>query len=362
MKLRLAQEQEEAAAGELATVLESERVRIAGSRQRIEKILMLTNVTNDLSSTLDLKGVVEHAVAWTRELTGQMGEPKVVLFDEHGSREFRRSEGTGVVTREPIDRVRQGIRERMTPLLVSDLMRDQRFRDLNIDASGVRSVIATPLIRGKGVIGVLHVHSAEKGAFTPEDWRLISLLGDLTSVAIQNARLYQRTQEEAITDGLTEVFVHRYFQERLTEEMRRVREAKGDLTLLMVDVDNFKVFNDTYGHLAGDSVLRGIAQVLRESVRGTDLVARYGGEEFAVVLVETSRDPGFIVAERLRAAVEAFNFKDVAPTKPVTVSVGLACFPDHAEDERSLIERADEALYEAKRIGKNRVVITGVKS
>lgn len=362
LKLKLAQEEEAEAGSELGKVLENERVRIAGARQRIEKILMLTSVTNDLSSTLDLRGVVDNTLTWTRELAGHAGEPRILLFDEHGARVFRWSEGSTVVAREEPDPVSVWIRERKTPLLVSDVRRDQRFREVVDRLGDSRSLIATPLIRGKAVIGVLHVWSGAREAFTPEDWRLVSLLGDLTSVAIQNALLYQRTQEEAITDGLTEVFVHRYFQERLAEEMKRAREGGGKLTLLMVDIDNFKAFNDTYGHLTGDTVLRGIAQVLREGVRGTDIVARYGGEEFAVLLVETGRDPGALVAERLRAGVEAYNFQDISMTKPVTVSMGLACFPENAPDERGLIEVADEALYAAKRSGKNRVVMAGLRT
>ena len=128
------------------------------------------------------------------------------------------------------------------------------------------------------------------------------------------------------------------------------------LTLLMADIDNFKNVNDTFGHLAGDTVLKRIARVMRDCVRGTDMVARYGGEEFAVLLVETARESARLVAERLRTAVKALDFSDTGINSPVTISIGLACFPEDASDERSLIEQADSVLYQAKRLGKDRVV------
>ena len=363
LRIRLAEEEEKEARAELAKELGDGLRHLAGSRQRIEKILMLTNLTNDLSSTLDLKGVIGHALAWTREVAGQSGEPELALLDEHGESVYRLADGALTVAREEFDPISQWVRERMMPLFVADLSRDLRFRAAGwMPGSGIRSVIATPLTRGKSVIGVLRLQSGAAESFTPEDWRLISLTGDLASIAIQNSLLYQRTQEEAITDGLTELFVHRYFQERLREELRRSREAGIELSLLMVDIDDFKVFNDTWGHLAGDAVLKRIALTLREGVRGTDIAARYGGEEFAVLLVETAGGPGFLVADRLRAAVEKLAFDDIGLSRPVTVSVGVASFPVNAQDERSLVERADEALYAAKRAGKNRAMAARLAS
>lgn len=358
IRLELASQEELEANAAVTKTLEGERKRIASSRERIEKLNMLTAVTNDLSSTLELNGVMMHALRWDRELTGRVGESRVVMFDEQGARVYRINDGELSVAREEPDALCAWVRGRMMPLLVTDLARDPRFRGADAEVQGVRSVIATPLSRGSTVMGVLMVQSAERDAFTPEDWRLLSLLGDLTGVSIQNALLYQRTQEEAITDGLTEVFVHRYFQERLVEELKRSLELDLPLTLLMIDIDNFKSLNDTFGHLAGDAVLKQIARTLREGIRGTDMVARYGGEEFAIMLVETAREGGTLVAERLRESVAALDFASQDIKRQVTVSIGLACSPEHAADPRALIERADESLYAAKRGGKNRVVVT----
>jgi diguanylate cyclase (GGDEF)-like protein len=357
LRLKRAQEQEEEASVVLMRNNDTWRGLISSSRNRIEKVLSLTNVTNDLSSTLDLKSTVSHTMTWTRELVGRGGDPSVVLFDEQGSRIYRGTDGDIAVGREDPGPISLWVKERMLPLSVANLTVDPRFRGTGMESSGVKSLIAAPLVREKAVIGVLQVTSREPEQYTPEDWRLITLLGDLASVSIQNALLYQRTQEEAITDGLTEVYVHRYFQDRLTDEIKRSGESGSPLVLLMTDIDDFKAFNDTYGHPVGDAVLRSIARTLRDGVRGTDIVARYGGEEFAILLVETESEGGMLVAERLRAAVAGLSFAESGITRQVSVSVGLACFPADARDERTLIERADEALYTAKRGGKNRVAV-----
>lgn len=358
-KLNLAREEDQVTSSDLNSSLARERERINASRQRIEKIHMLTSLASELSSTLDLRSVVSTTLARTRELTGQAGTVKLVQFEDQGVRAYTLQDGNISIAREDADPLSVWIRKRALPLTVSDLPRDLRFREAEGELPRIRSLIGAPLIREHAVFGVLQVSSEAAEAFSAEDWRLLALLADLASVAVQNAQLYARTQEEAITDGLTEVFVHRYFHERLVEEMKRAREQSAPLTLLMADIDNFKGVNDTFGHLAGDAVLKRIARVLREGIRGTDLVARYGGEEFAVLLVETTREPAHLVAERLRAAVEALPLAELGVDRPVTVSVGMASFPGDASDERGLIERADECLYAAKRGGKNRVVVAG---
>ncbi len=356
LNLRRAREEDELAAATITRELEDERRRLSASRNRIERIGMLTDVASDLSATLDLPDVVGAALRRTRELTGQAGEPRIVLFAGDDARVYRSGEAGVSVAREEPDALLQWVRARGLPLMVEDLQRDLRFRSVTGELPRARAVIAAPLMQERAVAGVLAVESAAPGAFSQEDWRLLSPMADLTAVAIQNAMLYQRTQEEAITDGLTEVFVHRYFMDRFSHELRRAREQGIPLVLLMADIDNFKSCNDTYGHLAGDAVLKRVARALKDGVRGTDLVARYGGEEFAVLLVETGREAAQPVAERLRASVEATAVADLGLVKGVTISMGLAEFPRNASDERGLVERADEALYQAKREGKNRVV------
>jgi diguanylate cyclase (GGDEF)-like protein len=156
----------------------------------------------------------------------------------------------------------------------------------------------------------------------------------------------------AITDTMTEIANHRAFQERLREEIARAQRYNYPFILLMLDVDNFKPYNDTYGHPAGDQVLRQIASVMRDSVREGDLVARYGGEEFAALLPQTAARAGRVVAERIRQSVARTSFGH----REVTLSIGAAEFADDGADAETLIVNADKALYAAKNRGRNCVV------
>ncbi|MBI2266274.1 MAG: diguanylate cyclase [Armatimonadetes bacterium] len=164
----------------------------------------------------------------------------------------------------------------------------------------------------------------------------------------------QVLQEQAITDHLTGLYNHRFFWSRLREEIARASRYGRILSLLMLDVDDFKGFNDTQGHLAGDEVLRSVGQTLRQSIRGTDVVARYGGEEFAAIFPETPLSGANIVAERIRSKIAALRFEQYQLLR-VTVSGGIAAYPDHGSAAEDLVSSADAALYTSKARGKNRI-------
>jgi len=173
-------------------------------------------------------------------------------------------------------------------------------------------------------------------------------------LAEANARLAQL----AVTDGLTGLYNHRHFHERLTLEVERSQRSGLPLSLLMLDVDHFKQFNDTYGHPSGDEVLRQLARVLGDTRRANDVVARYGGEEFAVILVDTPKFTAAKVAERVRERIYDNDFSEAAPRAGrLSVSIGVATFPDDGGDAEALVRSADTALYAAKRAGRNRVVL-----
>jgi diguanylate cyclase (GGDEF)-like protein len=180
-------------------------------------------------------------------------------------------------------------------------------------------------------------------------------------LAESNARLAQL----AVTDGLTGLYNHRHFHERLALEVERSQRSGLPLSLLMLDIDHFKQFNDSYGHPAGDEVLRQLARVLADARRANDVVARYGGEEFAVILVDTAKFTAAKVAERIRERIVGHDFSDASamarPASPkpsaITVSFGVATFPEDGNDAEALVRAADTALYAAKRAGRNRVVL-----
>jgi diguanylate cyclase (GGDEF)-like protein len=168
------------------------------------------------------------------------------------------------------------------------------------------------------------------------------------------AELYERL---AHTDGLTDLYNYRFFQQLLSVEMSRAQRFRRPLSLIMLDIDHFKAYNDVYGHQAGDHALRRLAALLRRSSRSYDLVARYGGDEFVIILPETDRGTAAEVAERIRACVEQTSptGNDVLPGHQLTTSLGIASFPQDATDTGDLIRKADRALYQAKSAGRNRL-------
>jgi diguanylate cyclase (GGDEF)-like protein len=174
-------------------------------------------------------------------------------------------------------------------------------------------------------------------------------------IGLRRALLYQKVQGLTITDVLTSAYCRRYFLERFSEELRRSRKNKLSLTFLMIDIDNFKQFNDRYGHLVGDAILRQVSKTIRDAVRQIDFIGRYGGEEIAVVLAETSKEQANFAAERIRQAIATETIKVYDEALKVTVSIGVATYPENSFNIQGLIEMADQALYLAKETGKNKV-------
>jgi diguanylate cyclase (GGDEF)-like protein/excisionase family DNA binding protein len=240
---------------------------------------------------------------------------------------------------------------------------------------GERSSLSVPMVHGGGVVGLFYLsETRERHTFDARDMRLATAIAAQGAVALENARAYAQIARQAITDGLTGLYNHAHLEERLEEEVARARRYKTNLSAIMTDIDDFKKFNDKYGHPQGDKLLREISRVLRESTREkVDLVSRYGGEEFCILLPNTPAQvmPGdeavadgvmtpsaAVVAERIRAAVEGTRFEGY-PGRPdirVTLSLGIASFPANASTGAELVANADKALYLAKREGKNRVV------
>lgn len=243
------------------------------------------------------------------------------------------------------------------PLLVRDVARDFRFpRDAAAqETRPLGALIAAPLISAQRVLGVLRAESGTAGMFSAEDLRLLDIVADLAAMAIENTRLYLRTAELAITDDLTGLAVHRYFHERFEEELARARRHRGPVAVLLIDLDHFKRYNDTYGHPAGDKLLRTIAQALRRLQGPGDLIARYGGEEFAVLLHGVGREEACRQAEALRAALAAQPIVLRQGTATITVSIGVAAVPEDGEDRARVLQAADQRLYRAKSAGRNQV-------
>jgi two-component system cell cycle response regulator len=208
----------------------------------------------------------------------------------------------------------------------------------------------------KDIMGILVLLSEEINALSPYQIELLEVLGNQASTSIANAKFHEEIERLAITDGLTGLFNHRHFQERLSQEFNRLERFSEPISLLIIDIDNFKKINDTYGHPVGDTVLKDVANIVRKTIRNIDIPARYGGEEFTVILLGTQARGAMNMAERLRKAVMNTAFSAGENIFKVTVSTGISTYPHGIRRKEELIERADKALYHAKRTGRNRSV------
>ncbi len=215
-----------------------------------------------------------------------------------------------------------------------------------------KSVCVAPLIADNKFLGALTVEGLAANLLDN-----FSILVNQFSLQFERIRLYQKIQKMATTDGLTDLFVRRYFLKRLQEEIERSTRHNLKLGFLMVDVDHFKQYNDKFGHLTGDVVLREVAAMIKANVREIDLVARFGGEEFSVLLPDTDKDGTANVAERIRAGIDRHRFQAYNETIKIEVSIGVASFPEDALQTQDLIDKSDQALYRAKQEGRNRVCL-----
>ena len=207
---------------------------------------------------------------------------------------------------------------------------------------------AVPLLSENKFVGVLTIDNLSK-----VDFDRFLIVAMQFALEIKKVLLYETVEELAITDSLTGLYTRRYFFERFNEELQRSKRHGFKFSFLMIDIDDFKRCNDTYGHLVGDVVLKETAHIAKVSAREIDLMARYGGEEFSLVLPETDRAGAMLVAQRIRKRIEENVFKAYDEKLKITVSIGLSVYPDDSQEVPDLVERADKALYAAKISGKN---------
>jgi diguanylate cyclase (GGDEF)-like protein len=223
-----------------------------------------------------------------------------------------------------------------------------------------RAVLAVPILREHHLLGLVTAVDPEEGAFSDDDVESLSALAVQAGVAIENARLHRVVERQAVTDALTGLANRRQFYEVLGREYERAQRFGQPVSLILLDIDDFKQINDSRGHLAGDAVLHSVAATVAEVIREIDLAARYGGEEFAVLLPQTGPEGAAHLAERLRSEIAARSIRfGTEEISGVTASFGVAAGPDEQMTQIDLIASADAALYQAKREGKNHVTVSG---
>ncbi len=246
------------------------------------------------------------------------------------------------------------MRERSQPIILMDAAREERFANWGANDS-IHGWIGVPLIAQGTVIGFLTINSREVGAYDKADATLMQSFANEAAIAIEKARLFKQVQQLAVTNSLTGLFNRRYFFEMGQREFRRAQRNGRPLSLILMDIDQFKMFNDTYGHLAGDRVLNALARHCQQAVRELDFVARYGGEEFVILLPETDLEKAYAVAERIRSTL-ADMLIDIGGTPVwISVSFGVAESDPECADLEELFKRADLALYVTKDTGKGMI-------
>jgi len=233
-----------------------------------------------------------------------------------------------------------------------------RSEDKYLQILGTKYFVTAPLKAKDKVVGVVLADNIfTQKPITKADVGMLNLFANHAGLAIENSRLYEETVYLSNTDWLTKLWNHGHFQVALSNEIARTRETDMPLSLLMLDIDDFKNYNDRFGHVAGDFIIKEMAKILIEASRKKDYVCRYGGEEFAIILPQTTKEDANHIAHRLREKVTQHNFpnQEHQPRKVFAFSCGISTFPKDAADKDSLIKNADAALYKAKKEGKDRI-------
>ncbi len=255
----------------------------------------------------------------------------------------------------------QWVMKRSRPLIIEDSMNDFRFSTFRRDPTlKLRSVCACPLMTENKVLGVLRVSSRAPLVFSSDDLHSLDIISGLGAVTLRNRLLYDRMEELAIRDSLTGLYLNRYFQERLQEELARSGLSAGGgkatvFSVALLDVDHFKNYNDEFGHLAGDHVLKAIAKVMTRFLEPADIGARYGGEEFALLLPGKDKQSATNTSELIRKEIQGTKLVIRRAERTVTASIGVATYPDDGQSVEELLRFADKCLYQAKNQGRNRV-------
>lgn len=330
------------------------------SRTKTRNLHALYEVSNSFSALLDTDQVLTTALKTAKEIS--ICDSAYVALAENGKDFIVRAWwGPSKAIEKPVkleDELASWVLENKKPIRYTRGQKDKSLLSFSKKEGmlgSIQSFLMVPLHVSDNVIGVIRLNSQRPDAFQDYDQDVLTTLANQTAMALENSWNIQHIRELATRDGLTGLYNHRYFQEKLAEELTKAERYNKDLSLALLDVDHFKKFNDNYGHQEGDKVLRIVSEIIQNTVRNKiDTVARYGGEEFAVILPEADGNVGKELAERIRKNVESYLFENNGKALyRVTVSMGIASYPFDAREQKILIQLADQALYSAKEGGRN---------
>ena len=328
--------------------------------QNILQLFTLYNVSKAAASTFEVDKLFNQVVEKVNQGLS-LHRINVMLVDDN-KKDMSIVAGIGMPEKAMDIRVRlgEGVYGRVALTgqaeIVNDVANQSRFTLTEGLDDDISSIICSPFKGKDRVLGLLNAYRLEGGVFTEADLELLAAVSSQVGMALENARLFQEVKTLAITDGMTSLYNHRYFRERFKVELERANRYKRPISLIMIDIDFFKHYNDAHGHPQGDEVLKSFSVILKKTIRDSDIACRYGGEEFAIILPETGGELAFAAAERVRKAIETNDFPggETQPCGRVTVSMGVSSYTEGMSADE-LLKSADNALYRAKEEGRNRV-------
>src|SRR5579859_2086015 len=337
--------------------LKNENLRM---EKQLRDIEYLYDVMKEASSTLNVQEMIElskefverifdfpHFVMAVLSEDGKKYEIRTCSgCDESFFRSFQMEVSSGQLMAE--------LAHEKKPYWVPAVENDEYFSKLkNLP---LHSFVFFPFLVQDRAIGFLCSFSMGELLLDGNQFSNLQIFCNQISIGLQKSLLYEKVQNLSITDGLTRLYSHRHFKQRLEEELVLARRYSSVLSLLILDIDHFKHYNDTYGHVAGDNVLKEVARIVKSQTAPAHIAARYGGEEMALIASETSKKQALELAEKIRREVESYSFSVGNQTTTVTISIGVAAFPEDAQNHLDLIGKSDNALYAAKNRGRNRVI------
>ena len=326
--------------------------------QSIGEYYTLQMISQAISSILDIKELLKYV---NDIIIGIMGVNNchIILFDDKTENLYLHT--TNLIDAKELEILIKNI----TSEVFMDVINNNKpIIDNNVNEEkypflrgrDIKSFICIPLYSKTTKLGLILIEHKNENAFGDNSVRLLGVIGQQIGITLENVLLYKNMQDMATIDGLTGVYNRLYFQSRVITEYNKAVEKGYKLSIAIFDIDYFKRFNDTYGHLFGDKVIKTIAATIKESLGENDIIARYGGEEFVILYPQTDLEEAYQKVEKLRKILEQIVITDGKNSASVTASFGVACYPDNADNVTQLLRISDKALYRAKETGRNRVV------
>lgn len=334
------------------------------SEKEKESLISIIKVSQELGTTTSLDSVLTIVINMVKNLFN-CSTVVVYLRDDEKPEEIVLRKKAFVT---PHEDAFQDFNPDVTSSIIGKVVRTKEgklFRDFYdaekdevIDkAKGLRSLAIAPLIFEDQALGALIMANGAPDSFDQEQFHLFALLANQAALAVRNVQLQQETKMLAITDSLSGMYTHGFFQEHLAKKINEAKYADPPypVSLMILDVDFFKKVNDNYGHPQGDALLKQLGGIIKQHTRPGDVICRYGGDEFTITMSNTDRIQAVLVAERVRQAVEDYEFVLGSNIVHITISGGVASFPDDAETKKELVDKADNSLLEAKQKGRNKI-------